>query len=45
MTREASHGKEYDYDPALLARLEPTRGEGFTSPGGSAAVDEVVERP
>jgi len=44
MTSKASHDNEYDYDPPLLARLEPIRGEGFTSPGGSAAVDEVVER-
>lgn len=31
-----------DYDPKLLAMLELIWGEGFLSPGGPAAVDEIV---
>jgi phosphoethanolamine N-methyltransferase len=32
-----------EYDPTLLAMLELIWGEGFLSPGGPAAVDEIVE--
>jgi hypothetical protein len=42
MTSETGHGNEYD--PALPARPGPIWGEGFTVPGGPAAVDAVVER-
>lgn len=31
-----------EYDPKLLAMLELVWGEGFLSPGGTAAVDEIV---
>ena len=33
---------EDEYSPALLAMLELIWGEGFLSPGGPAAVDEIV---
>ncbi|MEE8189396.1 MAG: methyltransferase domain-containing protein [Kiloniellales bacterium] len=32
-----------EYDPTLLSMLELIWGEGFLSPGGLAAVDEIVE--
>ncbi len=38
---EATHDDEYD--PKLLAMLELIWGAGFLSPGGPAAVDEIVE--
>jgi phosphoethanolamine N-methyltransferase len=39
-----SHQKHDDeYDPALLTMLELIWGKGFLSPGGPAAVDEIVE--
>jgi phosphoethanolamine N-methyltransferase len=34
---------EDEYDPALLSMLQLVWGEGFLSPGGPAAVDEIVE--
>ncbi len=37
---EATHDDEYD--PKLLAMLELIWGEGFLSPGGPAAVDDIV---
>ncbi len=39
--REATGDDEYD--PELLAMLELIWGAGFLSPGGPAAVDEIVE--
>ncbi len=38
---DATHDGEYD--PKLLAMLELVWGAGFLSPGGPAAVDEIVE--
>ena len=38
---EETHDDEYD--PKLLAVLELIWGEGFLSPGGPAAVDEIVQ--
>ncbi len=38
---EETHDDEYD--PKLLAMLELIWGEGFLSPGGPAAVDEIVQ--
>jgi len=34
---------DYEYDAKLLAMLELIWGEGFLSPGGPAAVDEIVK--
>jgi phosphoethanolamine N-methyltransferase len=32
-----------EYDPTLLTMLELIWGEGFLSPGGPAAIDEIIE--
>jgi phosphoethanolamine N-methyltransferase len=38
----SQHTHEEEYDPVLLAMLQLIWGDGFLSPGGPAAVDEIV---